>query len=97
MSLLPSALHPHNKLLSETQTVTSSETTYGGGVVLMHCESMLLQARCLLYCLQESRRCSMTGSTVMEINKVNKTMQALKGAEVEFFFFLTCTDTLDPM
>lgn len=26
------------------QTVTSSETTYGGGVAVMHCESTLLQS-----------------------------------------------------
>lgn len=37
----PSPLHPHNELLSQTQTVTSSETTYGGRGALMHCESTL--------------------------------------------------------
>lgn len=44
LSPLQSSLHPHNELLSQTQTVTSSETTYGGGEAVMHCESTLLQS-----------------------------------------------------
>lgn len=48
--------HPHNELLSETQTVTSSETTYKVGVALMHCEITQLQALCLPYCNVYSRK-----------------------------------------